>query len=87
MIYKNFMCRYMIYTFIIYCLVYTAYTYTYHRENLEKENKKLLTNLEAENSQKFKKHPGWPKNLVSYKRKTCIGHFLMLEELITNIIG
>ena len=63
------MCRYMICTYIIYCLVYTAYTYTYHRESLEKENKKHLRNLEAENSQKFKKHPGWPKNLVSYKIK------------------
>ena len=69
MIYKNFMCRYMIYTYIIYCLVYTAYTYTYHRENLEKENKKHLRNLEAENSQNFRKHPGWPKNLVSYKKE------------------
>ena len=71
MIFKNFICRYMICTYIIYCLVYTAYTYTYHRENLEKENKKHLRNLEAENSPKFKKHPGWPKKLVSYKKKMC----------------
>ena len=26
----------------------------------------------AENDPKFKKREGWPKNLVSYKKKACI---------------
>ena len=49
---------------IINCLVYTVYTYIYYRENFEKKNKEHLRNLEAENSPKLKKRPGWPKNLV-----------------------
>ena len=31
--------------------------------------KNNLSNLQAENDPKFKKRAGWPKNLVSYKKK------------------
>jgi len=67
MIFKNFIYMYKICTYIIYRLIYTVYTYIIKK--IWKKIKKHLRNLEPENSPKFKKHPGWPKNLVSYKKK------------------
>ena len=38
-----------------------------------KKIKNNLRNLQAENDPKFKKRAGWPKNLVSYKKKRVLG--------------
>ena len=39
-----------------------------------KKIKNNLRNLQAENDPKFKKRAGWPKNLVSYKKKRVARH-------------
>ena len=48
--------------------MYKQYTLKNIYRNITLKNKKHLRNLEPKNDQKFKKHPGWPKNLVSYKK-------------------
>ena len=49
-----------------------------------KKNKKHLRNLEAENSSKFKKHPGRPKNLVSYIKKNVYSNDMMNNATISD---
>ena len=71
MIYKYIIGRYMICTYIRY-VQYILFIHAFITGKIQKKIKKHLRNLEAENSPKFKKHPGWPKNLVSYKKKMCI---------------
>ena len=68
MIYNYFIGRYMIFTYLRY-IQYILFIHAFIIGKLLKKIKKHLRNHEAENSPKFKKHPGWPKNLVSYKRK------------------
>ena len=45
-----------------------AYIYIIIVQNIVKKIKEHLRNHQAENDPKFKKRPGWPKNLVSYKK-------------------
>ena len=54
---------------------------------MKKKIKKHLRNFEAENSPKFKKHPGWPKNLVSYKKKNVYEIFFCGIRKQTYCIG
>ena len=44
------------------------YIHTVIIQYVVKKIKTNLRNLQAENNPKFKKRPGWPKNLVSYKK-------------------
>ena len=40
-----------------------------------KKIKNNLRNPQAENDPKFKKRAGWPKNLVSYKKKRVLSFY------------
>ena len=55
---------------------------------LSEKIKNNLRNLQAENNPKFKKRPGWPKNLVSYKKKR-VGRFVtsMRDNVFCKVIG
>ena len=59
----------MIHTYIICYLIFAVSYIHLLQKKFRKKIKKHLRNFEAENDQKFKKHTGWPKNLVSYKKK------------------
>ena len=45
------------------------YIYVVIVQYVVKKIKNNLRNPQAENDPKFKKQAGWPKNLVSYKKK------------------
>ena len=51
----------------------------------------LLLYLRAKNDPKLRKRPGWPENLVSYKKKRVsingkIGHFSLLLLGLVNLV-
>ena len=62
--------------------IINIYIYIVIEQYVVEKIKNNLRNPQAENDPKFKKRAGWPKNLVSYKKKhvyMCI-YFLKTHE-------
>ena len=56
-------------------------------QNIVKKIKKHLRNLQAENDPKFRKPAGWPKNLVSYKKKNVYRVRVAPGDTLSFLIG